>query len=724
MKKLYPRYFNLTVKANILYGLLFFLFIGIMSSHGQVRVPFAPRVSNTPPSNSIYTVKGDFQMIGNTNLTLVNYGNTTTNNSDMRYVDIDSDANNDGVQDNNGVNETWNSSSATLNFSTENGALPECSRVLYAGLYWFGRADVGSNGDQYFVTATKNGETRTFDKRKVLINGPDATEDYVEITAEEFNTPNTNIYFPFDLDINLYTAYAEITQYVQDNGVGEYFLADLALREGSQDINGFTGGWGMVVIYENSKMNWRDITVFDGHAFVSGNNGSETFSFDVNGFEAAPQGPVNIKLGVMASEGERNFTSDYLEIEVQNSGTYQRLTHGATNSTNNFFTSSILTGGNNRNPNLFNNTGVDILMFDIPNTGNSIINNGQEETSFRYGSGQDGFAIFNLTFAVDAYVPEPVGVLSNTSINGSNPGSTPTVEPGEFADYTIELTNQGTEPIENTTLTIPIPDSIDPTSLSFNANTYYTPLIGYSAPSYDDSIGNNGAIVWNLGTLPLDIDPNKILADISFKLTVTTDCTVLSDSGFSGTVATNGFISGIGQISQNTFNTPLIIGFEQVGACTGEPIPAPIIIDVDYQSYISEPPTADTPNPINVQCPADVPAPDTSVVTNVSTNSGNPAVIQFVSDNSDNNSCPEVITRRYSVTDDCNNTIFVDQIITINITTPLDIADADGTSTVECVADATETFTLPTVTDACGNTLTPSAAVITENPNPLTCEGT
>ncbi|WP_186826868.1 DUF7507 domain-containing protein, partial [Seonamhaeicola algicola] len=52
------------------------------------------------------------------------------------------------------------------------------------------------------------------------------------------------------------------------------------------------------------------------------------------------------------------------------------------------------------------------------------------------------------------------------------------------------------------------------------------------------------------------------------------------------------------------------------------------------------------------------------------------------------------------------------------------ITDADGAETVDCIADATETFTLPTVTDVCGNTLTPSAAVITENPDPLTCEGT
>ncbi|WP_298556787.1 hypothetical protein, partial [uncultured Algibacter sp.] len=52
------------------------------------------------------------------------------------------------------------------------------------------------------------------------------------------------------------------------------------------------------------------------------------------------------------------------------------------------------------------------------------------------------------------------------------------------------------------------------------------------------------------------------------------------------------------------------------------------------------------------------------------------------------------------------------------------ITDIDGAETVDCIADATETFTLPTVTDACGNTVTPSAAVITDSPNPLTCEGT
>ncbi|WP_298535543.1 gliding motility-associated C-terminal domain-containing protein [uncultured Algibacter sp.] len=732
MKKLYATHSMFLTKKHTL-PFLFFLFIGIISIQGQVREPFSPRVSNLPPSSSIYTVKGDFQMIGNTNLTLVNYNNNSTNNNDMRYVDIDSDTDNDGVQDNPGVNNTWNSSSATLNFSTENGALPECSNILYAGLYWFGRANVGADdnadGDNNPNTfrITKGSETKDFDKTKVLLNGPGAN-GYEEIQASVVSG-NDEIYFPSDIDQNIYTAFADITAYVNDTdrgGIGEYFVADMALREGSSDQNGLTGGWGIVVVYENSKMNWRDITVFDGHAFVGGNGPSEIYSFDVNGFNAALGGDVNIKLGVMASEGERGFTSDYLEIEVLNTDTYQRLTHPATNSDSNFFTSSILTGGNIRNPSLFNNTGVDILMFDIPNAGNSVITNGQSSTSFRYGSSSDGYAIFNVTFSVDAYVPEPVGVLTNTTINGNANPPNLTLEPGGNADFDIQLTNRGTEAIIGNVLTIPIPANVDVSNLSFNENTFYTPLVNYSAPIYDPdtNLGPNGAIVWNLGRLPLPTNPDTVLADISFRLTATLDCSILNDPDFVPTISTNGFISGTGEISGISFNTPLIKGFEQNGLCIGEPIPTPIIIDIDYVSFVSEPPTADTPDPINVECPTDISAPDTSVVTNVLTNSGNPAIIEFVSDTSDNNTCPEVITRRYSVTDDCGNTIFVDQIITINITSPLSITEADGSITVECIADATETFTLPTVIDACGNTLTPSSAVITENPDPLTCEGT
>ncbi len=51
------------------------------------------------------------------------------------------------------------------------------------------------------------------------------------------------------------------------------------------------------------------------------------------------------------------------------------------------------------------------------------------------------------------------------------------------------------------------------------------------------------------------------------------------------------------------------------------------------------------------------------------------------------------------------------------------IADADGASTVNCIADATMP-SAPAVTDHCGNALTPSDTTIVDTPDPVSCEGT
>ncbi len=79
-------------------------------------------------------------MIGNTNLTLRNYSDNGSNNANMDYVDVDGDPN------------TLNSSSATLTFSTEGGvADPNCSNIIYAGLYWTGRAHNGTSPNAFTI---------------------------------------------------------------------------------------------------------------------------------------------------------------------------------------------------------------------------------------------------------------------------------------------------------------------------------------------------------------------------------------------------------------------------------------------------------------------------------------------------------------------------------------------------------------------------------------------
>src|SRR6218665_2499746 len=118
-----------------------FLFGNLSEGFAQVTVPFTQRTSQYTPTTKIYNIKGDFTMIGNTNLTLVNYSPTTDNNNvKMRYVDIDGNSPL-GM----GQPPTFNSSAATLTFSAENDAVPSCSNVLFAGLYWTGRTSFIDN---------------------------------------------------------------------------------------------------------------------------------------------------------------------------------------------------------------------------------------------------------------------------------------------------------------------------------------------------------------------------------------------------------------------------------------------------------------------------------------------------------------------------------------------------------------------------------------------------
>jgi gliding motility-associated-like protein len=87
-------------------------------------------------------------------------------------------------------------------------------------------------------------------------------------------------------------------------------------------------------------------------------------------------------------------------------------------------------------------------------------------------------------------------------------------------------------------------------------------------------------------------------------------------------------------------------------------------------------PSAGSLSPVTVECPGDIPAPDTDIITDESDNCGIPPVVTFVSDISNGSVCPEVITRTYRVTDVCGNFIDVLQTITIQDVTPPSISGA------------------------------------------------
>ncbi|MEI6749689.1 MAG: hypothetical protein WCM93_11060, partial [Bacteroidota bacterium] len=546
------KYFNFGISNTLKCFLLITALLtgSAFFANAQVRVPFTQRTSQYSPSKVIYNIRGDFQMIGNTNLTLVTYGNNTTNgNNQMKLVDMD------------GIASTANSSSATLALSTENGATPSCSNIIYAGLYWSGRTSSS------VTTATK---------RSIKLKGPG------QAAYQSFTANANDIRYPGD--DYMYSAYIEVTDLVRLHGVGEYWVADMALSTGIGGAVGYYGGWGMVVVYENSKMKWRDVTVFDGYAYVQ--SGTYNYELPVSGFHTAQIGAVNMKLGLMAGEGDVNYSGDYFQIRDYTNTNWIGLSH-AGNSTNNFFNSSIFTGGNARNPNLQNNSGIDVSMFNIQNTGNSVITNNQTSTTFKYGSTIDTYIIYSIAMAVDAYIPNPEGTTTVYNIGGVPPGNPMIALPGQDIQLTLDIRNKGTEAINNTQIVVPIPFATKYDTCW--RVVHYTPGPTPNNLYFNPSLGANGSIIWNYGTLPLPADPNTILATLTYKLEVTDDCILLSNPNCVPVININGTISGTGSVSNASFtNVGFIRGYEYSGICAGEPITTPTQIGIDATSYVAE----------------------------------------------------------------------------------------------------------------------------------------
>lgn len=666
-------------KTTLLNGRLILLLVFIFSIQIKAQtltspqVPFLQRTSAATPAQTIYNITGDFTLIGNTNLTLLNYNTTTDNeNSEMRYVDIDGDP------------TTLNSSMATLDLTNgnENSATQNCSTVLFAGLYWTGKSDDanetfiankrisntqtcpntaytmavtkgGSSGNYYpiytfsgythtyafsFTNATTgysivtlsidNGTavnvpvtynslgiatfttpytsyaswgptfsitslvrnvstsysltnyqstsyvllspSKNYDKKVISLKGPGASA-YSTITT------TSAIRYPGAANSGIFIGYQEITDYVKAHGAGAYTVADIALIEGNNGTAdaqhpGYSGGWGMIVIYENPVMKSRAVTLFDGYAYVNGQlaGGGEYGTIPISGFTTVGAGQVNMKLGVMAAEGDVALGGDYLAVQKLNAnptvypGNYLVLNH-ANNSTTNFFDSSIFPSpaASMSNPNLVNNTGVDFSMFTIPNSSNLVIGNNQTSTTFRFGSNLEVYTIFGFAMSVDAYIPEPAGLISVTSINNVTNPPVLNALPGQTINYSLNITNQGIEATNNTIITIPVPATaiFHTGTISYNSYPYSGFVPTTNVPVYNP--GTN-TITWNLGTLPIKSStPGYKFYDISFNLDVTTDCGIILNAGCSPVVSLEtGTITGTGATSGSSFTKYFFQGYD------------------------------------------------------------------------------------------------------------------------------------------------------------------
>ncbi len=413
--------------------------------------------------------------------------------------------------------------------------------------------------------------TKNYNKKVVSLKGPGAS-GYTTITT------SSSINFPGASNSGIFIGYQEVTDYVKTHGPGAYTVADIALIEGTNANPGYSGGWGMVVIYANPLMKSRAVTLFDGYAYVNGQLAAaspytaqgEYGTIPISGFTTVGSGQVNMKLGVMAAEGDIALTGDYLAVQKLNAdpavypGNYLALSH-ANNTTTNFFDSSIFPTptASASNPNLQNNTGVDFSMFTIPNASNSIIGNNQTSTTFRFGSSSDVYTIFGFAMSVDAYIPQPKGLISVNSINNVTNPPVLYALPGQTINYSLNITNEGTEATNNTIITIPIPATAIFHTGTISYHSY--PYSGFT-PTNNVPVYNSGTntITWDLGILPIKSGtPGYKFYDISFTLDVTTDCSIILNAGCNPVVSLEtGTITGTGATSGAAFTKYFFQGYD------------------------------------------------------------------------------------------------------------------------------------------------------------------
>src|SRR5665254_16610 len=263
--------------------------------------------------------------------------------------------------------------------------------------------------------------------------------------------------------------------------------------------------------------------------------------------------------------------------------------------------------------------------------------------------------------------------------------------------------------------------------------------------SVTDACGNSITVTQTI-TVDDDINPTA-----SNPLPISVQCigdvpvpgiTVVTDEADNCTVAP--VVVWVSDASDGNTCPEVITRTYSVTAACGNSITVTQTITVDDDIN----PTASNPLPISVQCIGDVPVPDITVVTDEADNCTVAHVVVWVSDASDGNTCPEVITRTYSVTDACGNSITVTQTITVDddinptASNPLPISvqcigdvpvpditvvtdeadDCTVAPVVVWVSDASDGNTCPevitrtySVTDAYGNSITVTQTITVDD---------
>lgn len=329
--------------------------------------------------------------------------------------------------------------SVTVTSSTANLNLNPGDTVIRAYLYWAG----SGSGD---FNVNLNGTAIT----------PDRTFSH------------TNV-FP-NLTLNYFSAFKDITAYIQTNGNGDYTLSNLDISPFEADHllrkTNFAG-WAILIVYENSTLPLNQINIYDGLQGVPSNleiNLTNLFVIDNSGATA----------GFIAWEGDVSLPTETFTVN----GT---ILSNALNPLNNVFNSTnSITGATN----LYN---MDLDIYEIED----YIQIGNTNATITLSSFQDFIMINAVATKLNSQLPDATIIVDNynSSCNSRE----------VLIDYTVYNLNS-TEVLQSNT---PIAFYVDGV------------LVGTSQTQNIIPIGGN-----EIGTATVTI-PNSI--PVNFTLTAVVD---------------------------------------------------------------------------------------------------------------------------------------------------------------------------------------------------------
>ena len=419
-----------------------------------VRHTLKQRVGATPPSFAA-NLRGGVAVAGNTLETCpqnqnpagneVCAGNSYDNNEqNMVYVDVDSNQ------------TTFNSSTAYL-------SIPAGAHVVKAFLYWAGDLSRGvengqgnrtgsaapggdspSTNDLYGTVKLRAGTAATYTTLNAFAPGaPGARSDYVRSWYSTAPSPSNPLggspgwAYQARIDVTDQLNNALLARKFRRRGSKAIMPVTVANVQAGTGLNRYAG-WNLIVVWETDTAPYRDVTLFDGFAWVQVQGGQQLVvgPLDFSGFQTPASGNVDAHVTTWATEGDRGITGDYLSLGNQNAlcGPLSKQ-HDAAHPVDNFFNSTISSSGvdvGGRTPNYSNQLGFDLATLSVPE---GTIGNNKTAASVCLGTTGDTYFFGGLVF--DTLIKAPNLHISKVADHTS-------ANPGDVIKYTTTVNNPAT----------------------------------------------------------------------------------------------------------------------------------------------------------------------------------------------------------------------------------------------------------------------------------------